>query len=600
MKIENMVIENFKSIESAELNPKKMTVLIGPNGVGKSSTLEAVRYLLTGKAPTLPVRDGATTMRVAADLFGSHIERSAGKKNAVRMDGKVTTQSSIVSFLEAATGINSQTMQVATSAEILASMASGDLATFLTTSGLIPAELDLATILSLCSMSSEAAAELEKVVPPSGVFTLDDIADVHDQFYAARKAAKAEFSKRKPYTLFEGTPPLRTIAQVEKDEIEFHSYDAKVEAYKSFLEAHQRDQQRIADFSKQIASLEASLKGKRVDPVDPNEFEHLTKTEAQLRKKIAELSATVDAFDKNINMYQRSLSTLDQPVCPLSAKLICTTDKTAIREELTALLELNAEERRKACDQRNVVEGNLASVLTRIESYRKREKEYQNYVATAKQRDALRSAMPKPTPPPIPPSIIPNAAERKRELDDERKAILRYNESIKAQKDCEQLVREIEVYDELVTILSPKSGIREKVIAAATEALIEHCNSRSAILNPNFTISMKVDNGVHIMCSPDSTKTGSLPLEAVSSGEQVYVMLLILDALNILSGLGVLLLDDLDKLDESALVALFELLSNHDVTDPYDHIILAMVNHEDSVRVVDRYKSIIDDLIFMS
>ncbi len=43
-----LIIENYKSIEKAELEFSKINLLIGPNGSGKSSVLEAFG-MLTGK-----------------------------------------------------------------------------------------------------------------------------------------------------------------------------------------------------------------------------------------------------------------------------------------------------------------------------------------------------------------------------------------------------------------------------------------------------------------------------------------------------------------------------------------------------------------------
>jgi len=42
--ISKICIENYKSIEKAELEFSKINVLIGPNGSGKSSVLECIDY----------------------------------------------------------------------------------------------------------------------------------------------------------------------------------------------------------------------------------------------------------------------------------------------------------------------------------------------------------------------------------------------------------------------------------------------------------------------------------------------------------------------------------------------------------------------------
>ena len=99
------------------------------------------------------------------------------------------------------------------------------------------------------------------------------------------------------------------------------------------------------------------------------------------------------------------------------------------------------------------------------------------------------------------------------------------------------------------------------------------------------------------MCSPN-TSCDMVKLESVSSGEQAYALFLVMDALNALSGYGILVLDDLDKLDENALDALLSLLEKPGVMDNYDHVLMAMVNHEDSLAVLKKHeKSLINNFI---
>ena len=43
--ITNITLENFKCFRQVSINPKRLTVLIGPNGTGKSSVLQALLLL---------------------------------------------------------------------------------------------------------------------------------------------------------------------------------------------------------------------------------------------------------------------------------------------------------------------------------------------------------------------------------------------------------------------------------------------------------------------------------------------------------------------------------------------------------------------------
>ena len=52
---------------------------------------------------------------------------------------------------------------------------------------------------------------------------------------------------------------------------------------------------------------------------------------------------TAQTIMDNINLFNAAIENLSKPFCPLSEKLVCTTDKTAIRTEFEATLASNRE-----------------------------------------------------------------------------------------------------------------------------------------------------------------------------------------------------------------------------------------------------------------
>jgi hypothetical protein len=158
------------------------------------------------------------------------------------------------------------------------------------------------------------------------------------------------------------------------------------------------------------------------------------------------------------------------------------------------------------------------------------------------------------------------------------------------------LKKQLEVIEAVLTILSPKSGIREKIIQSVLTPLEEHCNELAKKLRLNFEIAIKVDKGIKFFCKAKASMD-FVSLPQVSSGEQLLVIFLILDMLNSLSGFRILMIDDLDKMDAGALDELMAVLADPEVLKRYDHIFLAMVDHDDAMKVLNRYGTAIDKII---
>ena len=63
------------------------------------------------------------------------------------------------------------------------------------------------------------------------------------------------------------------------------------------------------------------------------------KAEAESRRMAMNCGLMV--IERNIKLFHTTLSSLDKPVCPISDQLVCSTDKTDVREEVSAALQNN-------------------------------------------------------------------------------------------------------------------------------------------------------------------------------------------------------------------------------------------------------------------
>lgn len=597
MQLNNLIINNFRTIERQAFDPGKINVITGANGSGKSSTLEAISFLLTGKVGPNAIREGASCAEVEGVLMGSPLYRKMGAKTSVRMNGKATTQKSVQQWIESGSGITSDTIRIATSSGMLASMNCKELSEYLINNNLIPAEIDMTTLKMLCTISAEAEAELGFYLPPDPCkFGAEDIQEAYTEIYAKRPVLKREISEKTIQADYTGMEPIHTLAEIDEELARFSAYTSEIVAYNKLMQSYQEAKRRRENIQVRLSEIEAKIKGNTAKAVDENEYKFLKSQEQKANQSIVQTSQSIHTIEANLKIFGRTLENLDKPVCPISNKLICTTDKTAIREDITALVKDNEALLASVQDELKKAQERLASIKEKMSDYEARRKAYNDLQALYTQRSALLLGMPEIPEKPVQPKEIPDAENAIKALKDERELIFRKETAIKAKKELPAMEKRLAIYDELIELLCPRGGIREKIIEAAFEPLIDHCNERAKKLKSDFEISLVSDEGVHIFCKPTGISE-MLPLNAVSSGEQLLAMLLILDAINALSNLGILILDDLDKLDADSLDALFTMLENPEITDPYDHIFVAMVNHEDSLRVINKHKGIISNHI---
>ncbi len=89
MKINKISVRNYKGISEFDYEPnKKITVLHGSNGAGKSTILSSIQYALCGsKQPC--IKNGEDAMQVTVDLDGISFARAVNKgKNLLGLNGK--------------------------------------------------------------------------------------------------------------------------------------------------------------------------------------------------------------------------------------------------------------------------------------------------------------------------------------------------------------------------------------------------------------------------------------------------------------------------------------------------------------------------------
>ena len=140
--------------------------------------------------------------------------------------------------------------------------------------------------------------------------------------------------------------------------------------------------------------------------------------------------------------------------------------------------------------------------------------------------------------------------------------------------------------DSLVKALEPKGRIRQVITESYLQAFEDICNEKASKLRSEMSVKFISDRGVHILA--DMTGKGVyLEYNALSVGEQAYLMYVIMAMLNELTASRLLIMDELSVLDAESFDTLLKLLTSN--TDDYDQVIIAVVDHSDTINSIKKY-----------
>lgn len=592
MKVKRVDISNYRGVENVTIEPHKRNLYIGKNGSGKTSILDAIRFGITGDSSSNPIRFGYDSAEVVI-VNGDVIRRVASAKgNKVWANGHVTTIKSINELIQSKTGVDPGTIKVITSAPIMKAMNSGELSDFLTSSGLLPLEVDTDTIISWCSLSPDAAVMARMYMPAMPErYGLDVINSVYNDFYAERAALAREIKVQAAKAKYDGEPPARTIAAVDKELERLNDSKSEIAIYKAALNAYEQADMKRRSQLKEIESLEKKLDalGKVVVP-DENMRRNAERQIEDINSQMNKAHGVMSVLMQVIHSLEMSLANLESSKCPLSDKLTCTTDKTEVREEIEESVAASKAEMENQRSLIKTLEEKKKMFQDQITKYNAVKEQYQKAVALNDRIKALKGAL---IPLPRKPEEPKTAKEDETRIDalkKEHAEITAYNLAMEAAKAKEEKETRLEIVQELVNALNPKGGIREKILSTAIAPMVDYINVRSDEMKVGIKVSIEASNGTKIYCQTKNSG-GFIPLEDASMGQQAMIMYLIMDLLNSLSGLGILFLDGLETMDADAFDALLNALESTEAESAYDHIFVACVDHEDLKSIASRHSS---------
>lgn len=578
--ITTISIRNFKGIEDLQLNAKKLNAIIGKCGSGKSSLLDAIRFALTGKAGKEVIRKGCREASVVLRFSdNSTIERiRRTSENISKCNGKSSTKRSLDEFLTAR-NMNPCWIESLCSVDWFAGLSSKDLNNFFMT--ILPLRAKAETVVELVAQLDKDLTEkkekylMEEILKKQKIFSFNDLANGYNTAYTVRQELKRKYNEMLPRCTFNETVPAKTREDIEKElnnisqvEAAEKEYSKRLKEYASSKKQHDLAIKRLDEMKKELDTYSSCKKPKEE-----------TKAQAEADRKLFQVhikrtNEYIGTINSTLDLLKRTLDNLDKPICPISEKLICTTDKSQLKEELLSLIQKNE----------NALASNKEFLAKCEDQVCKRDdiiSNYQKEVYRYEQKTTLENNISKF----IVPEILPEPQKvekahleaKKKELLDLLSILSRYEKVQQNKKELAKIKDKYDLAQFAVKVLDSKIGIPALILQRTLRFFEKKCNEKASLLREGFQIHFLSDNGITIQVSPGKGKP-FVDMKEVSTGEFVCVAYILMTMIGEATKCHLFLIDNLDRLDTEYLNALLSLLEED---KKIEQVFLGGVDHAD-------------------
>lgn len=551
MKIQKIVIENFKGIKFTTFMPKEEpTWLFDKNGSGKTSFLEALRYGLTGKMPKDILYHGADEGFVTIlfnDPDNTTVTRyfySGAKPNKVKVNSKTCTAKEAQKIICEIMNASDEKLDVLTSNEVFQELIKGDLGKFLLS--FITEPMTIEKLYDICEFTDDEKAKIadDKLLPKKFDVSITD--SVYQVLFAERASLKKQVASLQAKYDFEEPlpePKYKSEADIKKAEDEYIKLSGeaafekeKLDAYNKALTEYNSRKTRQETLKRKLDELVAKLEVETTE----SDVDNVNKTlnDAVTMKHNFE---TIIASNKVIvNNQKKILDALDSDKCPISSCLICKTDKTKAKADVEESISA-AQSAVDTASEGVTKESEIIKEANNRLSYLRTQLNITNEIKALKCRISDIDVGEEPSKP----AIITISGDWKL-FPVYKKEYEEYYDFVSANELLGVLIKKTAIVDGLVKKFSPKGDVE-------TAIMKHYCDlfdtEAEMIANAfDYQVKFRPENGVKLSIVP-AGKTAEVDFTSLSTGEKLIVSIIIYVVLNNLMGTDIIILDDFNDLD---------------------------------------------------
>lgn len=581
--ITKVFVSGFRGLsEERAYDLNKVTFIVGKNGTGKSTLVDALKSALTGELPDNAVNSGRKDMVVLLGFDNETVLGIESKdgKTIHRLMNKQTTKKVANEERERILRLAPETGEILlgkgneiinSKPDVFAKVISSIIRVSM------PAE-KLMTQMDMDASQKELARSFlpEEVTFDSLEETVKKISSEYTDLNRKITALKGNV-----YALTE-TKPEMTMDEIEEERKSILERKAKRESYLIQKKTFDLYMERLETKHKELEAAKTEQPKEEI-------YDTWKQISLQYSDSIAADQKNLALIEKNIVRIEDILGKIDTNQCPISCSLICTTDKTAVEGELKGLLLENMNQRKALQSRQDMLKQKLISANHEMEKARVSELAWLSYEHIRKEYSLMCANIPE----------IMTEPESITEKDDSERLLyldeqVRLNGNTEHGKTLKQELDSGESRLMLLSELKKEFGTKGKaynlILSILKVKLEDVINETSSMLGCGYEYRFSFEKGLNFLGRKVKDEV-FFSVSAMSDGEKFLAQLLLLTAINRATGFGYILIDNIDSLDIENQEKVLRMATSEEFRKLYENILFAGVDHSDTMELL-QYKEL--------
>ena len=583
--------QGLKGLQSFELD--KITALAQPNGSGKTSLINALRFGLTGNSPKgnmINIGEQSAAVKLILENgsnFSRQVFATKGKSAKYYISDKPTNATELSRFISSEMGgVDKKVAKFVSSGELLTSMTSQEFGELLLS--YLPETMTAETVISHYPSANEEQKKIIREYFLDKEFEISELKEFQKFIKGRRDRINEAISNcRGALNLLGDTAPKFTKEELEekiaaktKERDNLLAIQANLNNYNQLLRQEQFRQQELARLDAELANI------KGVSHTE-DELRLANELVVTSRNSAMQTRGAIEALVAAKQDLDTAIENISKPICPLSDKIVCTVDKRPVTKELE-------EKRDRLIEDYKVQRAFYEQTLDKIKEYEERYSqiafENQQFILMQEKQQEKERLLAQVIDVPQKPeeaNSLEGITQELQYLQSQMPIVENYSKKDTYLNNIEKLTKKLEDYQALYVAFSPKGEVKEKITSYYLEEFAEPCNEKAGKLFPGMKLKFVTQDGVKVLTDPNGSGE-YLEFNSLSGGEQASVMFLLVSMLSSLSGMGIIILDELSVLDDNTFENLIRILKEN--SDEYDMCLIALVDHVDMINTLNRYE----------